>query len=486
MTTNLIGWAITIFVALSVAIFFAIVVAAEVQTPVGLSDYKCYGFFRECGVTVCIDVDETVAAGVNPLPALSTWKECTLESTVKLESKSCIYDQLLYYQSDRTMGYDVCQSAFNQGVYVFEDTFENWSNTSHTSTSMRSARWGDVINGFTSDACGVGNEFGERRALVFRGEQVREAVTLDVDISSGGKLEYEMFMPSIEFGLKSELCRTAVQGSVYVEYSIDQGGNWTQLAVYDPLEWRSDTFFLNSIDIPPHGVTAATRFRFRQAGFSAPVDNWALDNVRVLRMLPTDWKEESGFRENVRESQSMIQRAQCCLDTDWCEKRYTAEETQRYCPDFFWYKGEKYLIRLSEILLCFACLLNVLKFLYVSVQDYYLKSRYPFQDEILEIMSLGTVERWIKKVPLRYRPRKIIPDEYTANIHRSARMEEELRKQVADEEGQGDMLVKQEVIERERHAAQKKIKKAQKKLEARKKGKNFKASTVEQTLQENL
>ena len=51
MTTNLIGWAITIFVALSVAIFFAIVVAAEVQTPVGLSDYKCYGFFRECGVT---------------------------------------------------------------------------------------------------------------------------------------------------------------------------------------------------------------------------------------------------------------------------------------------------------------------------------------------------------------------------------------------------------------------------------------------------
>jgi len=180
-------------------------------------------------IIVCIDVDETVAAGVNPLSALSTWKECTLDSTVKLESKSCIYDQLLYYQSDRTMGYDVCQSAFNQGVYVFEDTFENWSNTSHTSTSMRSARWNDVINGFTSDACGVGNEFGERRALVFRGEQVREAVTQDVDVSSGGKLEYEMFMPSIEFGLKSELCRTAVQGSVYVEYSIDQGGNWTLL-----------------------------------------------------------------------------------------------------------------------------------------------------------------------------------------------------------------------------------------------------------------
>lgn len=51
MTTNLIGWAITLFVGLSVAIFFAIVVWAEIQTPVGLSDYKCYGFFRECGVS---------------------------------------------------------------------------------------------------------------------------------------------------------------------------------------------------------------------------------------------------------------------------------------------------------------------------------------------------------------------------------------------------------------------------------------------------
>ena len=300
------------------------------------------------------------------------------------------------------------------------------------------------------------------------------------------KLEFELFMPSIAFGAQSDLCRTGFLGKVFVEFSTDQGGNWTQLAVYDPGYYRSDQFQLNSLEIPPEGLTSATRFRFEQKFFEAPIDNWALDNVRVLRLLPHDWRQTSAFKENVHQSQSLIQRAQCCLDTDWCEKRFTAEETQQNCPAFFWYKGEKYLIRLSEILLCFACLLNVLKFIYVSGQDYYLKSRFPFQDEVLEIMSLGTVEGWIKKVPLRYRPRKIIPDEYTAAIHRSARMEEELRKQVADEEGEGEMLVKQEVIERERHTAQKKIKKAQRKLEARKKGKNFKASSVEATLQENL
>jgi hypothetical protein len=51
MTTNLLGWAITLFVAVSVLTFFAVVSAAEALVPVGLSDYKCYGFFRECGVT---------------------------------------------------------------------------------------------------------------------------------------------------------------------------------------------------------------------------------------------------------------------------------------------------------------------------------------------------------------------------------------------------------------------------------------------------
>jgi hypothetical protein len=51
LTTNLLGWAITIFIFVSVVVFFAVVLAAEIQTPVGLSDFKCYGFFRECGVS---------------------------------------------------------------------------------------------------------------------------------------------------------------------------------------------------------------------------------------------------------------------------------------------------------------------------------------------------------------------------------------------------------------------------------------------------
>jgi hypothetical protein len=431
-------------------------------------------------------VGEGVETGAHPIPPLSTWQECTLDTQVKLEAKSCIYDRLLYFQSERTMGYDVCKEEFNEGVYIFEDTMENWRNATAASTLMRSARWHQVVNAYTSDVCGVGEVFGETKALVFRGSEVRSAVTQDLDVSSGGKLEFELFLPPLGWDSTNPFCRTGFQGKVYAEYSTDQGGNWTILKVFDPKFDRSSKFILSSLDIPSEGATNQTRFRFIQRFFDASLDNWALDNVRVLRLLPKDWSYSDAFRANVRKAQDFIQKAQCCLDTDWCEQRFTAEETKQCSELFSWYTGENYLIRLSEILLCFACLVNVLKFLYISGQDWYMKSRFPFQDEVLEIMSLGAVERWIKQVPLQYRPKKIIPDEFTANIHKSARMEEALRKQVADVEGQGDMLHRKEVIERERKRAQKKIRKAQRKLETRKAQKNFRSSTVEEALQEGL
>ena len=427
---------------------------------------------------------DAVAQGTSALPALSTWKECTLDSKVKLQGKSCIYDQLLYYQSERTLGYDVCKSEFNEGVYIFEDTFENWKNTSYASTSMVSAQWNNVINGFTSDACGVGENFGEKKALIFRGETIRSAETKDFDISSGGKLEFELFMPPIGWDVTNQLCRTGFQGKVYVEYSNNTGLNWTTLAEYDPKFYRQSKFFSNSIELPIDAITISTRFRFQQRFFEEARDNWALDNVRILRNLPSNWNKNTNFYNNINIAKKLIQKAQCCLDTDWCEQRYDINEITK-CNDFFWYQGEKYLIRLSEIFLCFACLINILKFIYISIQDYYMKSRYPFQDEFNDILSLTIIQKYIKKIPLQYRPSKIIPDEYTTNIHISARMEDNLRNIIADEEGSGDLLIKSDIINKEKKRTQKKIKKEQKKLEERKKGKNFKSSTIEEAIQEN-
>lgn len=486
LATNCIGWLVTIFIALATAAFLAVVITAELETPVGLFDYKCYGFFRSCGVTMCKEMTNAVAEGEDPLPPLSSWEECDLDSEVKLRGKACIYDRLLYFQSERTMGYDICSDKFNEGVYIFEDTFEDWVDTEDPSTTrMASAKWTDVVNGITSDDCGVGEHFGQRRSLAFRGEEQRLAETQDLDVRSGGWLEFEMFMPPLGADTDNAFCRTGYTGVVFVEYSVNAGANWTTIEEYDPRQYRSSNFFKEQLEIPSGGITKSTRFRFSQPTFESPRDHWALDNVRVLRYLPGDWHNNNGFMKSLEQAQRIIQKAQCCLDTDWCSKRFNDNETEQ-CKDFFWYKGEDYLVRLSEILLCLTVLINILKFIYISIQDWYMKSRFPFQDEFLELLNAQSVQVLYKKyVPLRWRPRKLTPDAFSAQIHAAARMEQALREQYQDEEGEGEMLVRQEVVDAERRAAARKVRKARKRLEQRRQKKNFRGSAaVEEDLQE--
>lgn len=485
LLTNCLGWGVTVFLAFSVTAFLAVLIAAEVETPVGINDYHCYGFFRTCGMTKCIEMTQDEALGKDPLPALSDWKECDLSSPAKLIGKACPYDRLLYFQSDRTLGYDICSENFNEGIYVFEDTFEDWTDEeSYTSSQMATARWHNVINGITSDFCGVGEHFGRERSLSFQGEAERYAETKDLDMTTGGRLQAELFLPPE--GFSDGFCRTAAIGKVRAEYSTDGGGtdgNWTLLKEYDPLFYRQKKFFKVDLPLPEIGRTNQTRFRFIQPTFLEVADHWALDNVRVLRNLEDDWQTRAAFQRNLERANEEIQKAQCCLDTDWCARRFSESETEQ-CDDFSWYDGENYLFRLSEIFLCITLLLNVLKFLYISGQDWNMKTRLPFQDEWLEFLNIPIVQRMYKRLPLQCRPRKRTPDAFTHEIHESARMEEALRAEFNDEEGEGEMLKQQETVEEERRKAEKRLKKAKKRLEERKKKKNFKSSVVEDMVEE--
>ncbi len=83
------------------------------------------------------------------------------------------------------MGYDVCRDEFNEGIYVFEDTFEYWQNKSFASNHMKSATWGSIVNAFSSDYCGHGEFFGGKYSLSFQGAEQRYAVTSDLDVRSG-------------------------------------------------------------------------------------------------------------------------------------------------------------------------------------------------------------------------------------------------------------------------------------------------------------
>lgn len=472
----LLGWTVTVSLTVIFVAFFLTVIVNEVATPVGLYDYKCYGFFRSCDVPVCIGMPSTVADGSAPLPPLSQWEACTLDSVVKLQSDACIFDNILYRSSDKTQGYDVCVESFEPGVYVFEDTFENWANESFVSNAMVSATWDDIVNGDVTPYCGVGEVFGGEFSLSFAGEQLRYAETKDMDLTSGGKLEAEMFIPPLGFDVSNPFCKTGFIGTVFAEFSVDQGQSWTVLQGYDPAIYRSSTFFPISLEVSVEGWTNKTRFRFKQPIFESARDGWALDNVKVLRYLPNDWHNKNApFGDSLDTALDEVQLAQCCADTDWCEQRIDNADMDEKCSVFPWYKGQSYLIRLSEILVCVATLINIIKFLYISAQNWFMKREVPFQEEFVEFLLW---DRVYSLIPIAYRPRKSRRTKIE-EIHFSARLEAKMRAEFNDEEGKGEIKKREELIQQERHAEMKKIRKQKKKLEERMKKKNFRETSLE-------
>lgn len=128
-------------------------------------------------------------------------------------------------------------------------------------------------------------------------------------------------------------------------------------------------------------------------------DGWAIDNFKVFRYFPSDWHKSSAFRQNVVTALDFIQRAQCCFDTEHCETRLSFEQMND-CYNFLpSYNGRRYLIRGVEIFICVVAFINLLKFVYVTVENLLTTKRLPFQDEWEE---LGKVDRIMQFVPARY------------------------------------------------------------------------------------
>lgn len=458
------GWLTSIFFFVSVFAFFVTLAASEVQTPKSLSDFKCFGFFRKCDVPVCIGMNISVAMGNSPLPKLSEWKNCELDSLAKLQSKACVYDSELYALTDKLLGYDVCVDSFQEGLYIFEDTFEYWNKTFQKNL-MKSALWENIVNGHPSDVCGVPAFQGGSGALVFSGLVYRFAETVDLDVSSGGWLEAELFIAPNGWDVSKEHCKTNYAGSIFIEYSVDSGKVWNLLAKYESWVWRQENFFRIQLPVPQHGQTNRTRFRFNQPEFQAARDAWAVDNVRVFRYFPTAWQSKPDYISNVDQARKELQEAQCCLDTDWCETRLSSADTKK-CKKYPWYHGQRYLLRNSELVVCIVTFISLMKFFYTSSQEWLVRNRFPFQDEFEELTKW---DRLMKLLPARYRPKRNI-SAYVSNVHLLARLGDEVRDCLEDGEGDGDRKQQLEELKLEKaKRREKRERKKRRKLEKRNK-----------------
>mgnify|MGYP003385911959 CR=1 FL=1 len=83
-------------------------------------------------------------------------------------------------------------------------------------------------------------------------------------------------------------CKTAYTGHVRVDYSLNQGGDWTNLGFYEVWKYTSGDFFHIELEIPDEARSTQIRFRFTQNVFESARDNWALDNVKVSRIYVLD------------------------------------------------------------------------------------------------------------------------------------------------------------------------------------------------------
>jgi gliding motility-associated-like protein len=150
--------------------------------------------------------------------------------------------------------------------------FGNTLSDDFNGATVNSDLWSNVNNASLNTDCGSvsGN------ALHFNDATTRIAVTQPINAIAGGEITF-----SIVFATGVTPCEDADAGEdVVLEYSIDGGTNWINIATYGANTFTSFTSITEQI--PPGAMTATTLFRWRQVSFSGSnTDNWALDDVTI-------------------------------------------------------------------------------------------------------------------------------------------------------------------------------------------------------------
>ena len=134
------------------------------------------------------------------------------------------------------------------------------------------SQWSTVV-ATASANCGsvTGN------ALYFDDIGVREAITFDLNVSSGGTIAFYL---KIANGTGAPCESADVNEDVVLEYSINGGGTWVIINTYDQDLYPN--FTLVSLLVPIAAQTSSTRFRWRQLQHSGNCcDHWALDDVSI-------------------------------------------------------------------------------------------------------------------------------------------------------------------------------------------------------------
>jgi len=112
-------------------------------------------------------------------------------------------------------------------------------------------------------------------ALRFGGSALRKAITKQIDVASGGTIEFYL-----KHGTTSNPCeRPELGDSLMLMYSIDSGANWIRLITY--LTGGYDNYVKITESIPVAAQSLYTQFRFFQPFHTGLLDNWMIDDLEI-------------------------------------------------------------------------------------------------------------------------------------------------------------------------------------------------------------
>jgi len=216
-------------------------------------------------------------------------------------------------QRPKIFGGEASNAAFSDGVYVFEDNFDWWANsTGFKGNERKSARWRQVLGGSVDDVCGV---YTEGHALHFWGPTTREAVTEDLDVRFGGHVNFRLKLaPESD----DDGCATNFGADVSLFYRVN-GGAWVKVRDFANAKYGYPTFTFATAEIPTEAWSAATAFKISQPAFLRESDHWAIDDVNVFHNFEVGWKTAPQWKDHLLPtSRQDVGVAQCCLQTDQC------------------------------------------------------------------------------------------------------------------------------------------------------------------------
>ena len=113
--------------------------------------------------------------------------------------------------------------------------------------------------------------------MSFSGPNIRELATIDIDTTNANHVEFVF-----RLGGDDVICRTPnnPSESVILQYSIDGGASWDNLAILCYSQFRTATHV--SYELTPQSQTRATRFRWWQPSHTGiGMDEWAITDLFI-------------------------------------------------------------------------------------------------------------------------------------------------------------------------------------------------------------